>query len=69
MLVNLFHGYSHLVNGVVFSCNMFPGHLIGRTVAAISYSEWLFDRINAITIFKSLQSKGFLLVNVMIASV
>ena len=29
MLVNLFHGYSHLVNGVVFSCNMFPGHLIG----------------------------------------
>ena len=29
MLVNVFHGYSHLVNGVVFSCNMFPRHLIG----------------------------------------
>ena len=29
MLVNLFHGYSHIVNRVVFSCNMFPGHLIG----------------------------------------
>ncbi len=29
MLVNLFHGYSHLVNGVVFSCNMFPGHVVG----------------------------------------
>ena len=35
MLVNVFHGYSHLVNGVVFFC----------TVTAIRYSEWLFDRI------------------------
>ena len=37
---------------VVFSCNMFPGHSIGLSVTAISYSEWLFDRINAILIFK-----------------
>ena len=52
MLVNVFHGYSHLLNEVVFSCNMFRGHLKACTVTAISYSEWLFDRINAIMIFK-----------------
>ena len=30
---------------------------------AVSYSEWLFDRINAITILKSLQSKVFFISN------
>ena len=28
MLVNLFRGYSHLENRVIFSCNVFRGHLL-----------------------------------------
>ena len=29
VLVNLFYGYSHLANRVVFACNMFPRYVIG----------------------------------------